>query len=623
MTGTDSFAEGSTVSTAHCPACGSDVPAGTFCGFCGASLSAQRRGGRDRLRLGTYAAAPGEGVLRPALVSSLFPHLPRRSRAPFRVGLVVLLVVLVGCAVLRWQAPMIATAAFGLPVLFVIYLYESGARRDIPVRDAVLAAIVGIALGVGWAWIAGFVFADGYGAALVIQTGVGHTLLYALAIPLGEALLMLVPALVVRLLGESTRESLDGFLIGALGATAFTVAATLTLLAPQLPTGLVARERSLGGLIVEAGIQGVAMPLASVAVGGIFGVALWFTRPANASHRKRGPVFAAALVVGVLFVASGLLDISPFPNSLYLGGYLLIAVLALLALRIALQAALLYEAHDDPRLDEQLPCAECDHVVPWMAFCPNCGLATRARVPGSSQTAGPARRGSHARVLLTLGAGVGVVALVAVGVSMLISPAAEHYVCPPDCGRPPLGIPVETNPRFTPESGAFSVSYPGPGTAYKATFRPDGVVLDFAAGDTGTLALLGDPARDRTPEQIVKGLLKDKYPDATVAYEIPNASVGYHPGYGVVADSYPQNSTGRYTRLRVLIMVAVKHDYALIAAAVGPYHRFSPDFGTGHPSGANLELAMDMGKYVNSFQWRGDRYGTRCPVTNDVVSQDC
>ena len=56
-------------------------------------------------------------------------------------------------------------------------------------------------------------------------------------------------------------------------------------------------------------------------------------------------------------------------------------------------------------------------------------------------------------------------------------------------------------------------------------------------------------------------------------------------------------------------MAAVKHDYALIAAAVGPYHQFSPDYGNGHPSGANVELAMDMGKYVNSFRWDGDRYG--------------
>ena len=89
----------------------------------------------------------------------------------------------------------------------------------------------------------------------------------------------------------------------------------------------------------------------------------------------------------------------------------------------------------------------------------------------------------------------------------------------------------------------------------------------------------------------------------------PTRPSGTNLGTASSPTMYPQNSTGRYTRLRVLVMVAVKHDYALIAAAVGPYHKFSPDFGCGHPSGANLELAMDMGKYVNSFKWGGDRYG--------------
>ena len=58
--------------------------------------------------------------------------------------------------------------------------------------------------------------------------------------------------------------------------------------------------------------------------------------------------------------------------------------------------------------------------------------------------------------------------------------------------------------------------------------------------------------------------------------------------------------------LRILVLAAVKNDYALVASAVGPYHEFSPRFGNGHPSGANLQLALDMAKYVNSFVWRGD-----------------
>lgn len=624
MIPTDPFADRQPVSTDHCPACGADTPAGAFCGSCGADLSGNRRHGRDRLRLGTYAAAPGERVLRPAFVSAMFPHLPRRSRWSFRIGLLVLVVALAVFVVLGWQAPMIATAAFGLPVLFVIYLREIDIRGDVALRHALLAVVIGVVLGVGWAYVAGTVLADGYDVALGSETNAGPALGTSLAISVCEALLMLVPTVAVRVLHRSPRESLDGFLIGALGATAFTAAATLTLLAPQLSTGPLAEGRARGHLIVEAGVQGVAMSLASVAVGGIFGAALWYTKQGNTFRGQRGPVTAAVsaavLVVIVVFVAFGYLDVAPVSDYAYLAGYLLITALALIALRIALQAALLHEAHEETGPGGQLRCAQCDHVVPYLAFCPDCGAATRAasrrsradrRVDESSDVSPPARHRTHTRVLLAMGAGIGVAAAVAVVVSMLITPAAPRYVCPPNCGQPPMGTPVETNPRFTAANGAFSVSYPGKGTAYKATFNPDGVVLDFVAGDGGTLALFGEPAQNRTPQEIAMSLINKQYPDATVAYEIPNASVGYQPGYGVIADDYPQSSNGKYARLRVLITVAVKHDLALIAAAVGPYHKFSPDYGSGHPSGANLQLAIDMGKYVNSFQWRGDRFGRR------------
>ncbi len=507
-----------------------------------------------------------------------------------------------GFVMLRWQAPMIAVAAGGLPLLYLTYLSEIDVRRAVSRRSLAMTALIGLVLGVGWAYLAGTVFADGYDVALGSEANAGPTLWYGLAASMCEALLMLVPAALVRVVSRSTRESLVGFLIGSLGATAFTAAATLTLLAPQLATGPVAADRSLGGLVVEAGIQGVAMPLVSVAAGGIFGVALWFRRPIGASHRQYGPVAAAVAVVSVLFAGLGLLDASPFPNSVYVAGYLLIALLALLALRIAVQATLLREAPDGADLGEQMPCAACDHVVEQMAFCPSCGVA-------SATARRPAR--APRRVLGAMAAGVCAAVALAVVASMLMSPGIAPYRCPPDCGAPPLGTPVETNPRFSAVDGSFSVSYPGKGSAYKATFNPDGlngIVLNYLGGDTGTLALFGEPARDRTPQEIARDLINEKYPDATIAYEIPNASVGYQPGYGVAADEYPESSNGRFARLRILVMVAVKHDYALIAAAVGPYHRFSPDYGSGLPSGANLELAMDIGKYVNSFRWAGDRH---------------
>lgn len=81
-------------------------------------------------------------------------------------------------------------------------------------------------------------------------------------------------------------------------------------------------------------------------------------------------------------------------------------------------------------------------------------------------------------------------------------------------------------------------------------------------------------------------LLKKRFPDAVVDYEIPNAMVGYQPGWGAAADRWPVNSTGKSARQRILVLVAVKNDLALVSAAVG--------------------LAQDMGKYVNSLRWKGD-----------------
>jgi hypothetical protein len=196
-------------------------------------------------------------------------------------------------------------------------------------------------------------------------------------------------------------------------------------------------------------------------------------------------------------------------------------------------------------------------------------------------------------------------------VSILTKPARAAYACPPDCGGPSTGKPVETNPRYSGDNGAFSVAYPGEGTAYEVTFDPpgiDGVQLKYVGGDTGTLTLYGEPARKRGAQQIAEDVLSARFPRATVAYVIPNASVGYEPGFGLVADVYPRDTSSTFNRLRVIVMAAVRHDYALIATAAGPYHEFSSEYGPGHPSGANLEVAMDMGKYVNSFRWFGDRY---------------
>jgi hypothetical protein len=232
-------------------------------------------------------------------------------------------------------------------------------------------------------------------------------------------------------------------------------------------------------------------------------------------------------------------------------------------------------------------------------------------VPGYSWYAGtytapalPKTSRRHLAVVWVLA--IAVVAAGLVTLSGALEKPSARYICPPDCGHPPMGQPVSANPRFTSADGAFSVSYPAAGAAYQVTTAADGVTANLLAGDGGTMRLFSEPAAGRTPKEIATALVAKTFPDTKTAYEIPNAMVGYQPGYGLVADCWPQGATASYARMRVIVLVAVKNDLALVAGAVGPFHEFGPDFGSGKPSAANLQLALDLGKYVNSFSWRGD-----------------
>ncbi len=63
-------------------------------------------------------------------------------------------------------AALITVAALGLPLLFLLYLRETDAYRDLPARTLLLTAALGIALGVGWVLLTGAMVARSYGVPL-------------------------------------------------------------------------------------------------------------------------------------------------------------------------------------------------------------------------------------------------------------------------------------------------------------------------------------------------------------------------------------------------------------------------------------------------------------------------
>lgn len=223
-------------------------------------------------------------------------------------------------------------------------------------------------------------------------------------------------------------------------------------------------------------------------------------------------------------------------------------------------------------------------------------------VPALHYTALGAERSRYKKtfgaLILTL-----VIATGAVMVWDRIATKESVFACPPECGRPPASLPVANMPRFVSGDGAFSVGYPLPNEPYVVTKRPDGISAVRTAGDRGQLQLFGQPAGGRVAQRVVEDLLKSDFGDADVAYEVPSATVGYQPGYGVVVTL---QRPGTLTVSRAVVMAAVKNDLALVATVEGPFRRFTPEFGPGMPSAANVEIAMDLGKYADSFSWRGD-----------------
>ena len=364
------------LATIYCPFCGVVVPDSRYCGACGAHLAHKSFRGSQRLH--SYAAFPDEPVVRLSIVTSLFPHLSYRARAPFRYALGIIVALMIALALAGTTAPLMAVCALGVPLLFLLYIVEVDPYEGTFAVSTGVALLLGAGLGAGWALIASPYVDRALQPTVVSNLTSGQALVAAIAVPTVAQLLMCFPILVVRALQRGRLESLDGFVAGATGALGFSLAATIVLLSPSLSNGQFTHQSFLVNL-AQAVERGLGLPLMNTMSTGLIGAALWVQRGNAKSARGRfvtSPVLAFVIAEAVQ-VGWAFGNLAALPDAEIIVVQLgVIGVLTVL-MRLGIHHVLIHEALETsigaPRV-----CAHCNHLVPTMAFCPQCGVAERA-----------------------------------------------------------------------------------------------------------------------------------------------------------------------------------------------------------------------------------------------------
>ena len=361
-----------------CPHCESLVPAGDFCGHCGAHLISD-----SKRRTHAFAATPTENVAHVSIITTLFPHLPHRRGGPFRLALIAGAALVLVLSALHLFAPATAAAVFVLPALYLIYLYE------VEVYDSEPWLVIGATMVVGA--ILGFVSAYLFGGSLAtrLMTGDRGTAFFleAIVIPVVGQLLMLAGPLFLFSFRRQFREPLDGLTFGAASALGFTLTSSLTFLWPLLTEPLQGTGSTIGWA-VRLTQAGLLTMLINACTTGVVSASIWLER---FDRRRAGRPWQSSLVA-TLIVAFGtqlLLGVNAFLEqdlALDVGVVLIVAIALLLYLRLVIHDALLVEGAEH-EIGPDSMCPECHRIVPTMAFCPACGAARSAAPKGKPRVA--------------------------------------------------------------------------------------------------------------------------------------------------------------------------------------------------------------------------------------------
>lgn len=389
-----------------CSRCHSQVPdVAHFCHRCGLDLLPESERGKRR-----FAVNPDQPVASFAVVSSIMPREAGRHPETYRTAFTITLAAALIAAVFGALPIAVLIAAFAIPLVYIVYLYDVNMWEDEPI------AVVG--LGFGLTFVLGLLFTWLWTGWLPLQATLpdpsgglisgpnwGAFLIFALLVPIvGEAIRQVGPVLLAS--RPAFDDLMDGVTFGVISGVAYAAADTLVRHWALITGGLVTPDPGQwASLVLLEGfvkplIMGTASGLAAAEFSGLGKGYDGFTpRYYSGLGLAVGANILFALGVYLLgFVGnSSLAVVLQLIWGIVLLGLLILRLRSVLHIGLteaALEAAATSGSYTEGGSGEQEFCAHCElPVMTGAAFCSACGASTRAR-PRVSAGVGAARDSS-------------------------------------------------------------------------------------------------------------------------------------------------------------------------------------------------------------------------------------
>ena len=211
--------------TTHCAACNRDnPPSARFCAGCGNPVghAPQKR---------PYAAQPNESVASFALVSTVMPYASAQSARTYKLAFLIGVAIPIIAVLLGQPSFALVTAAFVVPVVFILYLYDVNLWEDQPVSVVLGAFVLSAVLAVGFTYAWRTWLQSIPGASTDAAFGVFN--LWGLLIPcviapvIGVILMLIGPMFLAS--RPKFDDLMDGLTFGVVSGVAYACFETLTV----------------------------------------------------------------------------------------------------------------------------------------------------------------------------------------------------------------------------------------------------------------------------------------------------------------------------------------------------------------------------------------------------------